>query len=100
MIVSFDLHLLAFIFNRTIHGFEYAYDFSALDSAAYWALPQPHALQEMTALILERLRGFDPRTDDVAVAKEHIRRGQYRTLARKTYSTARVIAGRPLPPDE
>jgi hypothetical protein len=68
MIVSFDLHLLALIFNRTIHGFEYAYDFSALDSAAYWALPQPHALQEMTALILERLRGFDPRTNDVAVA--------------------------------
>ena len=36
----------------------------------------------------------------VAVAMEHVQRGQYRALARKTYSKARVLAGLPLPPGE
>ena len=38
--------------------------------------------------------------DYLAVATEHIRRGEYRALARKTYSRARVIGGRRFPPNE
>jgi hypothetical protein len=34
----------------------------------------------------------------VEVAKEHIRRGEYRTLARKTYVRARQVAGMSVPP--
>jgi GT2 family glycosyltransferase len=36
----------------------------------------------------------------VAVAMEHVQRGQYGALARKTYLKARVLAGLPLPPGE
>jgi GT2 family glycosyltransferase/glycosyltransferase involved in cell wall biosynthesis len=38
--------------------------------------------------------------DYLAVATEHFRRGEYRALARKTYSRARVIGGRRFPPNE
>src|SRR5437016_11240162 len=65
---TFYLHLQSFAFDGSIHGFENSHNFPSLDAAANRALPRPHALQEMAALVLEWLYRFDARADDVAVA--------------------------------
>src|ERR671925_597650 len=58
--------------ERAVNGFHDPYHVSALWPSGERAAALRHALQEVAALILERLAYLDPGTDDVAVAQAEL----------------------------